>query len=336
MGTFPPFDIEVKNFYHNGMGRFASEPKLGAKERGRIEGFPIGGYGLWKTATFIHQLLDSKADFMAHQAEFGLNFSKLSELLIEKVEHMQRLSYEDGYLPNYAPADDNDLTIKILGPILESYATDKKGLRYLSSKDSITSNGHSIILRLDYKDVKILLAGDLNRKSQQLILSYLPKEEFAVDVAKACHHGAEDILFDFMQAVQAKVTVISSGDNENYSHPRPLIIGASGFYGSMFKGADDKLYPPLVYSTELARSTQLKFAEKVRVRDGFDDDTYDEYGANHTLIKAKGEGFKKLKFVPINTDLIFGLVSVRTDGQTIMVATREEIGKQYDIKIIKQ
>jgi hypothetical protein len=49
-----------------------------------------------------------------------------------------------------------------------------------------------------------------------------------------------------MQKVNPYATVISSGDNESFAHPRADAIGCAGKYS---RGSR-----PLVYSTELARS----------------------------------------------------------------------------------
>jgi len=70
---------------------------------------------------------------------------------------------------------------------------------------------------------------------------------FGVDVAKACHHGSQHIIDSFIRSVNSVATVISSGDKESHSHPRPDALGA---YGKLARG--DR---PLIFSTELARST---------------------------------------------------------------------------------
>jgi hypothetical protein len=71
-----------------------------------------------------------------------------------------------------------------------------------------------------------------------------------VDIAKSCHHGSSDFTVEFMSLVSPWASVISSGDNESFSHPRADAIGCAGKYA---RGAR-----PLVFSTELARSTDLK------------------------------------------------------------------------------
>ena len=56
----------------------------------------------------------------------------------------------------------------------------------------------------------------------------------------------DNSTIDFLKQVKPLATVISSGDNENYSHPRADAIGCAGKYSRGVR--------PKVYSTELARS----------------------------------------------------------------------------------
>jgi len=57
--------------------------------------------------------------------------------------------------------------------------------------------------------------------------------EFLCDVAKACHHGSDDVSYEFLSAMRPAVTVISSGDNEGHDHPRPGIVAASATTGHL-------------------------------------------------------------------------------------------------------
>lgn len=114
-----------------------------------------------------------------------------------------------------------------------------------------TINGHSLVLKLTFGSRTLLLGGDLNTYSQNYLMGkYAPANPFEVDVSKSCHHGSSDFSEKFMELINPFATVISSGDNEGHAHPRADAIGCAGKYSKSIR--------PLVYSTELARSTDLK------------------------------------------------------------------------------
>lgn len=329
------FDVAVENFWHNGVGRFVGSPELGTTTGGTTDPLPIDGFGVKTEGKFITQMINGKGDFRDPPREFRKMFGELAVQVGKVPNKVRALSRDDEFLPGYSPAD-GDTVIHVLGPIVERFGSGKKGLRWLSGLGE-TSNGHSIVLRVDMGNARILLTGDLNAKSQELLLSYIPESEFAVDVAKGCHHGADDVDLRFVAAMKARATVISSGDNEDYSHPRPGIIGASARYGR--EGVDLKNHrvPPLVYSTELARSVKLDFVERTRLYDKVKKDTgrlTTRYvDVNHT--KSGCRGWRNLSRIPISLDLVYGLVNVRTDGDKILLATLEESGTDFDKRWIR-
>lgn len=140
--------------------------------------------------------------------------------------------------------------IEILAPFFET-VDGKECCVYLENDEGKTINGHSIVLKLKYGERTYLLGGDLTKKSQEYLMEkYDSENPFEVDVAKSCHHGSEDFSVKFMKLVNPYATVISSGDNESYSHPRAEAIGCAGKYSRGEK--------PLVFSTELARSSVPK------------------------------------------------------------------------------
>lgn len=157
---------------------------------------------------------------------------------------MDRLTSRLDHVPGYSGSGDG-LRIEVLGPVPLS----QSGIvqyRWFSDS-SHTINGHSLVLRFDYGDRRILLGGDLNREAEDHLLThYSGSSPFRVDVAKACHHGSADFTTDFLDAVSPYATVFSTGDDENYAHPAADALGAAGRYSR-----GDR---PLIWSTEIGRS----------------------------------------------------------------------------------
>lgn len=330
--THPAFPVTVDRFYHSGMGRFQKAPKLGAVTKGTVAAPPAG---VTPKGTFITELLDGKGTFKAPSHDFLSTFAPYATLVGSSVcGKVARLCSADMHLPGYEPKEDADgVVIRVLGPVLEELTDGTKGLRQFNG-ESLTRNGHSVALRVDFGSARILLTGDLNADSQRLLLAYHGAGEFAADVAKACHHGSEDIDLDFVKAMQARATVISSGDNEDYSHPRPMVMGASARYGRESLTPDGELLPPLVYSTELARSTALCNCHALQVSQGGAQQHVAPQDAK-VQPDTKGAAFRPLVRTPLATDLIYGLVNVRTDGIHVLCATMREKGNDFDVKVFQ-
>jgi hypothetical protein len=250
---------------------------------------------------------------------------------------IKRLSSVDEFVPGFEPNSDSEPTIRILGPV-EFTVDSQPALRKFPGGTSINTNGVSLLLRVDYGRTRVLLTGDLNKASQHALLEDYTgqRTEFLCDVAKACHHGSDDVSYQFLQTMQPAATVISSGDNEGHDHPRPSIIAASATTGFL-QLDDDNLLTPLVYSTELARSIDLGRPDKLVAKDpsgtvitisggGLDD-------AMLHITKAKNTDVA-LSNARVVGGLIYGLVNVRTDGDKILCATLDEGENDWRIKIL--
>jgi beta-lactamase superfamily II metal-dependent hydrolase len=324
--TFP---VSVQTFYHSGMGRFADAPKLGATVRAEVAPPPFDEYRVPLDDEFITELLDDRDSFANPVRRFERSFAELAELVGRVPRSVRRLSRADRFLPGYGPGASSGAVISVLGPVAELVEENTPGLRLMSS-ESVTRNGHSVVLRVDYGRARFLLTGDLNSESQRLLLSYQDRLEFASDVAKGCHHGSDDIDLRFVRAVNARATVISSGDSESYAHPRPRVLGASARYGREAKGLQGATLPPLLYSTELARSVALGFAASVEVGGESTGP-----GAVRVRLEGRQEPLRALTSTPIVSDLVYGLVNVRTDGQTVLIGTRRESGKDFELQAFK-
>jgi len=246
---------------------------------------------------------------------------------VARIPAIGRLTREQACVPGFGPGE-CPTTFKVLGPVSKTVGGQTAVHDFGS--DSQNTNGNSILLRLDYGNARILLAGDLNRAAHQALLKDSPDQhgEFECDVAKACHHGSADVSWEFLKKVRATATVISSGDNEGHSHPRPSIVSASALSGyQTLDKTKDELKTPLVYSTEISRSVDFGRITSIKqdqallnpAKGGVVRYTRVQAGA----LKGK-KGQRLLKGAYVVAGVIYGLVNVRTDGKKILCATLNE------------
>jgi len=209
-----------------------------------------------------------------------------------------------------------------MGPVAEQI-DGKDALPYFGSPAE-TKNGHSVILKLTMGHLKILLGGDLNTKSEYYLIKKYSgidikkikaelkkktlspekraeyeaqmaeaiekaREFLQVDIAKSCHHGSSDFSTEFLQVLNPIATVISSGDDEPYAHPRPDTLGTIGKYSRGERS--------LIFSTELARS-----------------------GKEFVDLSKQKETDATLERVVT----VYGMINVRTDGEKVIIAQKLE------------
>jgi beta-lactamase superfamily II metal-dependent hydrolase len=234
----------VDTSFHNGIARFATnKTKRPTKYQTQLGSTSGTGTGKVLTTSF-----DDLASLVKLRDEGGLS-GKFAEFATacETAHKAGRLGALTRLSSGTNVGPFGELKVTVLGPVVEPGT--KVKYRWLGD-DSHTVNGHSVVLRLDAHGRSFLLGGDLNSAAEQHLLDAHDADVFQVDVFKACHHGSSDFNTTFLQAVSPKLTVISSGDDENYGHPEPDLIGALG------KHSSKAVTNPLVFSTELARSTR--------------------------------------------------------------------------------
>jgi hypothetical protein len=150
------------------------------------------------------------------------------------------------------------------------------------------------------------------------------RAHFQADIAKACHHGSHHFSETFLQVLNSIATVISSGDAESYAHPRPDALGSFGKYGRGVR--------PLIFSTELARNTR----EFTHIYDYYAQlKEYEKRIAAATSERAKRKLEKEMQEKKDSNVAVYGMITLRTDGEKVVVAQKFEIpggnGKKWDI-----
>jgi beta-lactamase superfamily II metal-dependent hydrolase len=219
---------------------------------------------------------------------------------------VRRLEYGDADAFDFLAAE--DIKVDVLGPITEE-VRGKPALPMLRSPEggslsiSHTINGHSVVLRLTYGNVRMLFGADLNEESEQRMLSRARADGISLtsEVLKVPHHGSADFSPAVLDAIRPVVSVVSSGDEsgaKEYIHPRAGLVGALGKYS---RGTVER---PLVYVTEMVAFFQRLGRASV-----------------HGFSKT-GEELPTGRRVPnAYSKSSFGIVHIRTDGERVLVAT---------------
>lgn len=220
---------------------------------------------------------------------------------------IKRIEFGDDSAFDFLTSEDID--VKVLGPITEE-VNGKPALRFLkkpgssSLSASHTVNGHSIVLKLTYGNVRFLFGADLNEESEESLLerSRIDNISLAAEILKVPHHGSDDFSPRVLEAIRPVVSVVSSGDEnlaKEYIHPRSGLVGALGRYSRA------TVAKPLVYVTEM-----VAFFKRYPGRNKI------------TSIKKSGkEGNDLYSGYNAYSKSTFGIVHVRTDGERVLVAT---------------
>ncbi|MFY7877538.1 MAG: ComEC/Rec2 family competence protein [Pirellula sp.] len=252
-----------------------------------------------------------------------------------RVGDIRMLNSEDKFVPGCGPAD--DVTIQVLGPVPETVGG-RQALRWFGDVGK-TKNGHSIVLKLTYGKVSVLLGGDLNIPAEEYLLEHYTGETmpprtaqdeerliikarrvFESDFAKSCHHGSADFTEYFLQAINAHATVISSGDDEPHAHPRADTLGTVGKHSRGRRSS--------IFSTELARSAP----EQIKDADAFKNEIRTKV-TELEAAKQNGTPAKIAKAQKAFDDILekikrsvttFGAINMRTDGDKVVFAYRIE------------
>lgn len=250
-----------------------------------------------------------------------------------KFSNFRMLSVEDRFVPGFAPGE-NEVELELLGPVPEDVGGEK-GLRWFGDVGK-TKNGHSIVVRVRYRGITIFVGGDLNIQSEGLLLKHhagaatlpateddrlalvdLARPKLSAHFAKACHHGSGDVSRAFLMAINPLGTIISSGDDEAFSHPRADTLGTIG--------KSSRGERPGIFCTELARSAPERIKHP-RLLQAELDELVATLKKPLTPAKEKkvNASIARLKKVLERSVAVFGAINLRTDGTRAVVAQKIE------------
>jgi beta-lactamase superfamily II metal-dependent hydrolase len=347
---FEDGNVRVEKLFHNGL----VEQKLGGKKTLGTEvrvGRTRYVTGLVRTLGDLKAVTDDDGRRASYWYPNMLKLAANSGRVGDICSVLAPSGWQDkSYLPGFAPGDNRGFCLRVLGPV-PSLSPGEAGLPWLGSAGE-TKNGHSVVLLLEIGNIRMLLGGDLNEPSQEYLLEHYTglsahprsadderllveeaRKTFEVDVAKACHHGSAHVSPLFLQATNPLATIISSGDAEPHSHPRPDTLGLVGRFS---RGAR-----PLIFSTELARSGNEHIKHPNQVRRELKAKMAAEYRVLHDPLSSAADRQKAEDRLEQHLEVIqrsvanYGMINVRTDGTRMIVAQRLEQerskAKRWDI-----
>lgn len=100
-------------------------------------------------------------------------------------------------------------------------------------------NEGSVVLRLTYGAVRVLLTGDAEAGEEAWLLAR-HGDALRADVLKVAHHGsATSSTAPFLDAVRPRVALVSVGADNSYGHPSPEVLQAFDARGAHLLRTDD-------------------------------------------------------------------------------------------------
>jgi competence protein ComEC len=100
-------------------------------------------------------------------------------------------------------------------------------------------NNDSLVLRVHFGSRTLLLPGDAEKQVEREILSENGLETMRSDVLKVGHHGSKNSTTrEFLAAVQPRIGIISTGEDNPYGHPSPELLERLENAGVRILGTD--------------------------------------------------------------------------------------------------
>ena len=293
-----------------------------AHKKFKVKKIIHSGLAVFKEGSFDENLGD--VDFQSGEKFIVTSHSEIDELddlpLVSRFKKWKKAIEDEGDVEYFAvdsktgqiDIGDPDIKIEVVGPRLDVLDDGTLAYKWLCSKHGPTINGHSVLLRLSYNGVKLLLSGDLNEAgAEHLLLDSALGKKMDAHILKAPHHGSGDFSDHWLRAVNPQISVISSGDSQDYGHPAANFVASVGNASRSKTGS-------LVFSTEIAAT----FVES---------GTKDQKIVGFTTEQKKNLTKKQLKILKgMFLRRLHGMINVRTDGKILFAARRTTGVKKWE------
>ena len=155
----------------------------------------------------ILEELNVKQVLIPKQVEYSENYNKFLDII--KKRNIKIKIVEEGNTINI----DKNTYLDILWP-------EEKQI-----KDNVLNN-NSLIVRLCYKNFKMLFTGDIEEIAEQRLLQkYEKTEKLTADILKVAHHGSKSSsIAEFLEKVNPRIALIGVGKNNKFGHPNAGVL----------------------------------------------------------------------------------------------------------------
>ena len=154
----------------------------------------------------------------------------LEELNVKQVLIPKQVEYSENYNKFLDIIKKRNIKVKIVG---EGNTINLDKNTYIDilwpEEKQITDNvlnNNSMIVRLCYKNFKMLFTGDIEEIAEQKLLQkYENTEKLTADILKVAHHGSKSSsIAEFLEKVNPKIAVIGVGKNNKFGHPNAGVL----------------------------------------------------------------------------------------------------------------
>ena len=172
---FADHKVKPLKIYHSGI---VERPISSADKNANLRYYSnddLGGYLEADDGTFIWDVVHSNTEMHALINKHSSTRKHYISTLKQAKDNNNNVKFaslnkDSEYLPGFEA--NKDLRLKVLGPITETQTFEgqsKKTLIRLGA-ESISKNGHSVVLQLQIGHLKVMLGGDLNTQSEDYLL----------------------------------------------------------------------------------------------------------------------------------------------------------------------
>ena len=154
----------------------------------------------------------------------------LEELNVKQVLIPKQVEYSENYNKFLDIVKKRNIKVKIVGEgntinIDKNTYLDILWPEVKQIKDNVLNN-NSLIVRLCYKNFKMLFTGDIEEIAEQRLLQkYENTEKLTADILKVAHHGSKSSsIAEFLEKVNPRIALIGVGKNNKFGHPNAGVL----------------------------------------------------------------------------------------------------------------